>query len=261
MGSWILWARDLAAHRVGVVGSSHNEAHSPRLVDVDQTSIWMPNTTASGVLASVDLGATYAAKAFALGGVENLAGETIEFIAATTLKGTTGTSTQFTIGTARDQLFELSVDGLTRYKTIRFPTAILSSAKIASWSILHEKITMNRAPKYDLGRDLELGYRSIEVPSGAEIIQHVAGNREVLTLIFDHVRTGSGELGDTIEQSLDRSNAWADGLWITGDEWVSPSGAAWYGRLVPGSLQRPINRQGRSVYALQFRTLTHGVRF
>lgn len=245
-----------------MVYASHGGATAANAVRVDPTSLWEPG--ASTPTWYVQLASSMTLYGFGIGN-HTFASEVIHIIEATTFGGTTG-------GAAVSRTFPANNDDVVFVEplsgpniTIQFQSSVPSGSHWGVCSCLTNAgaIEISDGGIYhDIDMSITPGHAVITAASGAQINQIVGGTRQNLGLQLMYIPTGSGSLGDKIQDSLRDNDGWANGVWVTDNTFGSVTtdqGRGYYCHVVGAIQSQIVDAVGHRVFALNLQEMSKGI--
>jgi hypothetical protein len=265
VADWILYPVDRAVRLQGAsVSASGGSDTAPNAVDGRPNSVWEPG--AGTIYHWCNLGASYAIAGLGLAN-HNLSGVAIRAGRVASMGSTSFTSYQDFTPDDDEDFFGLFAPGAITgtYFLIRIASASTTHIGEISWVDDGAAIdTSGYGPRWPIDRSvMQLGYATLQTAGGAELNRSLGGMRQRLTLRLTGMPSGISSLGRSIEDSLRSYDAWADGVWVTGDEFGSVTiyqGRGYYCTLVDMPSLSIGDAGGRMIFTLPLAEKSHGIR-
>ena len=219
MADWVLYPVDRLA-TITDTTASNDASNSANCCRIDPSSLWVPGTQGAGETWSADCQAAYTVDGVAFGN-HNFSGEQIKFYKDNSLGGLdTAQATRTFPSNNHDVVFVESMSSI-RYFSVEWQSAI-SSGQCGTISLLDNGVTISEGGPYaEIDRSLQGGFTPIIAASGAEIHQIVGGARQAFVLQLQYLPSGDGNIGQDLWDSFLDNNGWANGVWLTDDEFGS----------------------------------------
>ena len=261
MADWRLYPVDRAVNRITLntqVSATLNNALSPRLVDGRNRTQWLSGGTTINTALNLSIASSsYNIGAIAFGNAQNMASEPITIYRGNSLGSETTSIVSITAPDLEDWLYTFSSapTGSAFYR-VKFTTTISAALSIGTVSLLDDDYMIefsaddDYAPEFPIGQPVSPGFVPLPMAGGGYIrhIQHGAQNKWRLS--FPVLSTGSGSTHEAIRSSLRLNNGWANGVWLTTDEYNSTSDRrAYYCLPAPGQdIERGLSIAGPYAY-------------
>lgn len=200
-----------------------NNALSPRMVDCKQRTSWVSGVTTAPKI-SMLMDSDYKIGAVAFGNCRNVATESIVLSYGATIGAETTAVATITAPSDQDWLYETGIAAPATGPgwVARFATTVPTDMSIGTISLLDAnkviEFSSAESPDFPIGQPMSPGYNPLPLAGGDVVRQVVSGSFRKWFLNFGLVEMGINETYVAIQRSWYEYNGWANGVWLTTDE-------------------------------------------